>query len=94
MATWNYLANYHPLARESLVRIFPILRCEEWEHRFKQTNDAGRTITFIMCRRGRRDTASQVARRLSDQDIMRRYRMTVRCVLGVLCIIVLIIERA
>src|SRR5262249_43169127 len=26
-----------------------------------------------------RDTASQVARRLSEQDIMLRYRMTVRC---------------
>jgi hypothetical protein len=31
-----------------------------------------------MCRGGWRDTASQVARCLSDQDIMRRYRMTVR----------------
>lgn len=40
--------------------------------------EAGRTITFIMCRPGRRDTAFQVARRMPDQDIMRRYRMAVR----------------
>ena len=45
--------------------------------RGRKSKRVGRTITFIMCRCRRRDTASQVARRLSDQDIMRRYRMTV-----------------
>ena len=38
-----------------------------------------------MCRRGRRDTVSQVARRLSDQDIMRRYRMPVRSMIIRIC---------
>src|SRR5215813_4043999 len=35
----------------------------------------GRSITFIMCRCRRRDTALQLARRVSGQDIMHRYRM-------------------
>ena len=45
--------------------------------RVENQQSAGRTITFIMCRCGWRDIASQVARCLPDQDIMRRYRMTV-----------------
>jgi hypothetical protein len=70
-------ARNHDLSGEGFWFAFT-RSCDAQHESIAWNIEGGRTITFIMCQRGRRDTIFQVARCLTDPDIMRRYRMADR----------------